>query len=598
MTNRPDRIPPERAGTLDRMFHERARRSPQRTAYRHFDERSGVWRDITWSQMVDAISRWQAALASEGLPPGARVAIMLKNSPDWIAFDQAALGLGLVTVPLYTADRPDNVAYVLRDSGASLLLVDSAERWQAIRAGAADLPQLRRVIAVKPPADAEERLRALDAWLPAAAGEFRHRNPDGDALASIIYTSGTTGQPKGVMLTHRNMLHNCHGVLHSFDIYQDDRLLSFLPLSHTFERTAGYYLAVMAGATVVFARSFQQLQEDLALAQPTILMSVPRIYERVYAALRDKLAHQPVARRLFELTVAVGYSRFEHRQGRGPWRPAHLLWPLLKRLVADRITARLGGRIRIAVSGGAALPPPVARVFIGLGLTLLQGYGLTETSPVISVNRPQDNLPASVGTPLQGVEIRVADSGELQVRGASVMLGYWNDPAATRAVLAEDGWLGTGDVVRVDADGHIFITGRIKDIIVLSNGEKISPADMESALLEDPLFEQVMVVGEGRPYLALLAVVTEARWAEAGHDIAGSWPAVLQLPQARSFALRRAAQRIRHFPGYARLHRIALTEEAWTLENGLLTPTLKLKRGQVLESMRREVEEMYAGFGN
>lgn len=595
---RTDIISPEQAFTLDGLFHERARQTPHAVAYRFFDSVLAEWRGLTWSQMVSMIEHWQAALENEGLQPGDRVAIMLRNCPEWVIFDQAALGLGLVTVPLYTSDRPDNVAYVLQDCGAKVLLIDSAQHWHPIHEACPDIAHLKRIITIKTPPEGDDdaRLRGLEEWLPEKSVAFRHHCTDPKNLASIIYTSGTTGSPKGVMLSHHNMLQNIWGILQSFDVYHDDSFLSFLPLSHTFERTGGYYLPVMAGATVTFSRSFQQLQEDLALVRPTILMSVPRIYERIHAALRHKLAKGPgYVMKLFELAVDIGYSRFEHQQGRGPWKASHLVWPLLDKLVAEKLVAKLGGRMRIAVSGGAALPPETARIFIGLGITVLQGYGLTETSPVISVNRPEDNIPESVGRAIPGVLTRIGENGALQVRGDSVMAGYWNNPVATRAMLTEDGWLDTGDMVRIDDAGHIFITGRIKEIIVLSNGEKVPPGDMESAIMNDPLFEQVMIVGEGRNFLSAIAVINREQWQEATKDrnLPTDWPLCLQNSQARAFALTRIAKKIHNFPGYAKVRRVALMAEPWTADNGLLTPTLKLKRSKVVERYHQQFESLY-----
>jgi len=341
------------------------------------------------------------------------------------------------------------------------------------------------------------------------------------------------------------------------------------------------------------------LQEDLASVRPTILITVPRIFERIQAGLRSKLDKGPAyARHLFAMAVEVGYSRFEHAQGRAPWQRKHLLWPMLKRAVADKLATKLGGRLRLAVSGGAALSTDNARTFIGLGINIIQGYGLTETSPVISVNRVEDNHPSTVGNALPGVEVRLGPHDALEVRGPNLMLGYWNNEAATRAMFTTDGWLNTGDVAHIDEYGHITITGRIKEIIVLNNGEKIPPADMEAAILSDPLFEQVMVVGEGKPYLSLLAVVNRERWNEAirKRDLPGTWPDGLQMPQARAFALARVAQQMKAFPGYARIRRIALVADPWTHDNGLLTPTLKLKRNKVLEIYHQEYENLYEGY--
>jgi len=598
-----DIIDPELATTLDRLFHERVRRTPDDVAYRYFDDQACEWCEMTWQTAMHEILNWQAALLHEHLQLGDRVAIMLKNCPSWVLFDQAALGLGLVTVPLYVSDRPENVAHVLQDSGAKLLLIDSAESWHPIHEVGAGLTALRRVVTFKSPpeGDDDDRIRGIDEWLPrfGDSGEFQHRVSDADALATIIYTSGTTGKPKGVMLTHRNLMSNAWGALQVFSIYPNDIFLSFLPLSHALERMAGCCIPIMSGASVAFSRSIQQLQEDLATVQPTIMVTVPRIFERIQSGLRNKLEKGPAyARYLFELAVKVGYSRFEYAQGRGNWHWQHLLWPLLKKLVADKLQARLGGRLRLAVAGGAALSADNARTFIALGVPIIQGYGLTETSPIISVNRVESNVPSSVGQTIQGVEVRLGEADGLEVRGANVMQGYWNNVEATKAIFTADGWLKTGDVVKLDEVGRITITGRIKEIIVLSNGEKVPPGDIEAAILTDALFEQVMVVGEGKAYLSVLAVVNQERWMAAvkERDLPIDWPSGLTHSQARAFALNRVAQQMKSFPGYAKVRKIALLHEPWTIENGLLTPTLKIKRSVVLQHYMAEYEKLYEGF--
>jgi long-chain acyl-CoA synthetase len=594
-SHRQARISPEQALTLDGLFHERARRSPDAVAYRFFDEHAQAWKKLTWAGMVAEIARWQAALQRENLQPGDRVAIMFKNSPTWVMFDQAALGLGLVTVPLYTADRPDNVAYVLQDAEAKLLLIASAEHWHPIDQAAAELPALASVVTMHPlPADAHDpRLHDMDTWVPEAGDDFLHRLADPERLASIVYTSGTTGRPKGVMLSHRNLLSNAWNSLQTFDVLPTDVFFSFLPLSHMLERTAGYYIPVMAGAMVGFARSFQQLHEDFATVRPTLLISVPRIYERIYAGLRNKLqTGTPMARRLFDFAVEVGYRRFEYAQGRAAWQASLLLWPLLQRLVARKLMARLGGRLRMALSGGAALSPEISRIFIGLGLPILQGYGLTEAGPVVSVNRAERNKPASVGPPIPGVEVKLDENGILFARGAGIMRGYWRNDEATREILMEDGWLNTGDIAHIDGDGHLTIIGRIKEIIVMSNGEKVPPVDLETAILRDPLFEQVMVVGEGKPCLGVFAVLNRELWEQAAAEKSPD------SAQGRAFALARMARQMPGFPGYTRIRRACLLTEPWTIENGLLTPTLKLKRTHVLERYRQEYLKLYEGFSS
>ncbi len=599
-----DIIPAEVAGTLAGLFSERVRRSPQRVAYRDFDPSGGKWRDRTWQQMAQEVARWQAALAGEGLVAGDRVAVMAKNCPEWVMLDQAALGLGLVMVPLYTADRAENAAYVLRDAGVRLLLLEDLVQWQTFSEVRDQVNGLLRVVTINPFADdanqtADGLVRALPDWLPQTreTGEVRHVCAPHD-LATIIYTSGTSGRPKGVMLSHHNMLSNAHSCLQVVRIEHNDLLLSFLPLSHTFERTAGYYLPMMAGATVAHARSIQQLQEDLLIIRPTLLVSVPRIYERVYIGVRAKLAEGPALnRQLFNLAVDVGYSRFEHQQGRGPWQASHLLWPLLDKLVARKVMSKLGGRLRMAMSGGAALSTDVSRVFIGLGLPILQGYGMTESSPVVCTNTFENNLPSSVGPPIPGVSVRLGEHNALLIHGPNVMLGYWHNPEATQAVLTADGWLNSGDIARIDEQGRVTITGRLKEIIVMSNGEKVPPADMEAAILRDHLFEQVMLVGDGRSYLSALVVLNPRNWESVAvqYNLDPDLHHILQDPKAEEIVLEKIAQQIREFPGYARVRRVALLAEPWTVENDMLTPTLKLRRGQMLERYQAEVEKLYAG---
>ena len=352
----------------------------------------------------------------------------------------------------------------------------------------------------------------------------------------------------------------------------------------------------MTGSKVSYARSVSQLADDLKSVRPTILIAVPRIFERVYTRLGEQLQKQGgIASALFSLAVDTGWRRFGYQQGRRRWSLRLLLWPVLERLVARKVLDRLGGRLRIAVSGGAALCEDVARVFIGLGLPIVQGYGLTETSPVVTVNPLEANVPASVGLPIRNVQVRIGADRELLVNGPGVMLGYWNDHKATAQAIDPEGWLHTGDQARIDDSGHVFITGRIKDILVLSNGEKIPPGDMEMAIALDPLFEQVMVVGESRPYLSALIVVDGDHWAGFAQEV-GLDPfnaESLNDEKLHRAVLRRVRQALKHFPGYAKIRRVHLSLEPWTIENGLITPTLKVKRPMVLIHHAEEVEALY-----
>jgi long-chain acyl-CoA synthetase len=594
-----DTITPDQVKTLSGLFRERVSRMPDKIAYRQYNAPREQWFDTTWAEMGREVARWQVALRSCGLVRGDRAAIMLRNCREWIIFDQAALGLGLVTVPLYIEDRAENAAFILRNAGVKFLLVEGAEQWRALLCCEDGLPTVEHIISIQDVHDATDlRLRGVTQWLPATAMALHTEALLEDDLASIVYTSGTTGRPKGVMLSHRNILHNAWSSCRTVDIDSGAVFLSFLPLSHTLERTIGYYLPMVVGGMVVFNRSIKLLADDLIAIRPTVLISVPRIYERVYAKVNETLqSHSGIKRFLFQATLNTGWRRFKWRQGETSWSPSLLLWPLLDRLVARKIMARLGGRIQLAICGGAPLPAGISRFFISLGLTLLQGYGLTEASPVISVNRERHNRPDSIGLPLPDIEVRLGASGELETRSPCVMRGYWEDPAATRAALTADGWLKTGDKARMDKEGFIYITGRLKEIIVLSNGEKVPPADMEMAIAMHPLFDQVMVIGEGRPYLAALVVLNPDAWRAMAleHGLNPDDPAVLGQQKIQTLLLHSVSSRLKEFPGYAQVRKVIPALQPWTVEEGMLTPTLKLKRSKLFEKYAAEIAALYRG---
>ncbi len=578
--------------TLPAMFAARVARSPNRVAYSAYDPSQAVWKTLTWLQVEEQVHRWARALLAEGLEPGARVGIRHGNGPEWVFFDQAALSLGLVVVPLYVDDHADNVVHAINDAEVELLFLQHQAQWEAIAEGY-ELPTLKKVVVENADAhlarNAPEGLEVLSlrAWLEAVDESLELPAPEINShdLATIVYTSGTTGLPKGVMLSHRNITENIRSGLGCLAVYPDDKMLSFLPLSHMLERTVGYYLPIAAGLQVAFARSVADLGEDLVYHQPTILIAVPRIFERVFGKINAKLqAGSAIARGLFGLAVDVGLSRFEREQKRAGFHPRQLLWPLLDKIVASKVRAKLGGRLRFAISGGAALSPAVSRVFIGLGVNIVQGYGLTESSPIISVNRLDRNKPASIGQPLPGVEVKVGEDDELLARGANIMLGYWKQPEKTREVIDDDGWLHTGDQARIDEEGFIYITGRLKDIIVLSTGEKVPPVDMEAAITEDPMFEQAMVIGEGKPFLAALVVLNpEFDTGGAGGD------------ELRRMALERIAEQTKAFPGYATIHEVIVCGEPWSVENGLATPTMKAKRPVIMQRFGKEIAQVYEG---
>ncbi len=599
MMEYPHYISPVNASNLSDLFYERVRRSPEQTAYRYYDNTAEAWQTLSWQDIAKQVQRWHNAFRHEGLVKGDRVAIMMNNSPEWVIFDQAAYSLGLVVVPIYTNDRSDNIHYILEDANVKVFFIEEPARCQALleKDLQQQLPDLCRVVSRDAVTDSSNPLLVqMEQWLPSYTETIERVKVDADELATIVYTSGTTGRPKGVMLSHYNIFINAWSgaIFEPFD--ESDEFLSFLPLSHMFERTVGYYMPMLIGAKVSYARSIEQLAEDLQTIAPTILVTVPRIFERVYNKIHDQLSHKPaIARKLFSAAVDVGWHRFLHQQKRASWHPKLLLWPILNKLVAGKILAKLGGRLRLAISGGAALAPEVARTFVGLGLTISQGYGLTETSPIVCSNKLSNNDPFSVGQTLPNVDVKLGDNDELLVKGPTVMMGYWNNKAATDAVIDSDGWFHTGDKAKIE-NGHIYITGRIKEIIVLSNGEKVPPSDIELAVASDPLFEQVMIYGEAKPYLTAIITLDHDQWkAFASQAGVSEDAASLSQPEVEKALLQRINTHLAAFPGYAKIIKATFDLQLWDVEAGLITPTLKLKRSKICEKYASQIEDMYRG---
>ncbi|MEG0940056.1 AMP-dependent synthetase/ligase [Comamonas sp.] len=617
------------AQTLPELLAIRVRTTPEGEAYREFDERANHWKSLTWADTAARVARWSRALCASSLPQGARVAILLPNGFDAMSIDQACLRCGYVPVPLHAIDNAGSIAYILADSGASLLVVAEAKAWDRICTTGQDLPALQAIIHAQQATQesasnnrlaeiadgAEDTVRALhakpvialSAWLQ--AGEKGCLDlpapPQKTDLAGIVYTSGTTGKPKGVMLTHDNVVSDVHAVMQRVIAFPEDVFLSFLPLSHTFERTTGYYLAVATGSCVAYARSVALLSQDLKNIRPTVLISVPRIYERVYAKVQETLALSPNKHKLFDAAVDKGWRTFCARQGipffstsntkesTSGWASLIPAW-LLRKLVAQPLLAQFGGRLRIAVSGGAPLSPTIARSFLGLGLPMVQGYGMTETAPVVSANGLDDNWPETVGKVLPGIQARIGEDQELQVSGPVVMRGYWNRPEDMAKAFTADGWLKTGDQAAIE-NGRIRIKGRIKEIIVTSTGEKVPPNDVEQAIMVDPLFEQVFVVGEDAPFIACVAVVNTVEWEMMAKSL-GLNPeddASLQHSAAKREALARIEKQTRSFARYAVPRAVHLVKDSWNIDNGLMTPTLKLKRKNLMAFYEKDIALMY-----
>jgi len=603
MSHSEDIITAETAGTLDGLFRARIQRSPDKMAYRQFNKASANWEDYSWQEVADLVSRWQQAIAKTELQPGDRVALLLRNGVDWVIAEQAAMGMGMVIVPLYCDDRPDNIAFILNDSAAQMLIANDA-MWRRVQSACSEVDSLKEVVIVPIENEAKgveenEQVHLAANWITDTAGELQSHNRQPDELATIVYTSGTTGRPKGVMLSHYNILSISNTILLTFAIYTDDLFLSFLPLSHTFERTVGHFMPMMAGASVGYSRSIALLADDMQQIRPTVMVAVPRIFERIHGRMLQQLSKKSfIARGLFNLTVTLGWWKFNRQQGKGNFLKPLIYVPLLfilGPLVTKTFCQRLGGRMRLTVSGGAALPISVARVMIGLGLNLTQGYGLTETSPVICSNPVDDNDPASVGVAFKGIEVRIGENEELQVKTPGMMMGYWNNHAATTEIIGADGWLHTGDQARIE-NNHIYITGRLKDILILSNGEKVPPTDMESAISIEPLFEQVMVIGEGQSFLSALIILNSDEWIKlANHFLVDPYrDEGLKDSRVHSHILGIIKKSLHEFPSYAKIRRVVLSLEQWTVENGLMTPTLKVKRNKVIELNADNINDIYS----
>ncbi len=579
---------------------------PDDIAYKVYDNALKDWKDLTFKNVFDSVHEWRHAFAGhQGLARGDRAAMLLPNCPEAIYFDMAVLSNALVPVPLHAIDTPKSSAFILNDSGAKVLVTNKLLKWKQIRE-AAETPALELVV-VTDDGDCDD----LDAAIPVMSlrtflekgrsSVLPGEGPKPTDLAALVYTSGTTGNPKGVMLTHRNVLANIQGVLKNLHPNEHETFLSFLPLSHTFERTTSYYLALGLGFTVGFNRSISRLQEDFKAIRPTVLMSVPRVYEMINGKLQDGLAKKSAfVRYLFDWAVEVGWRRFCRRNGL-PVESSSRAWldPIvagfLDKKVGRQLRSVFGDRIHLFISGGAALSPAVSRTFLGLGVEIFQGYGMTETSPIIAVNKEGANHPSTVGPALPNVEVRLGDDDELQVRGPSVMKGYWHREDATREIFTPDGWLKTGDVCTIYPDGCIRITGRIKEIIVTSTGEKVPPADLEAAIESDRLFSQSMVLGDDRPFISCLAVVNadelERVCADLGLDAKD--PKTLESPELKKLALRRIKAATSGFPNYGVPRQVALLSEPWTIENGLLTPTLKMKRNVIRQRFADKIEALY-----
>jgi long-chain acyl-CoA synthetase len=576
-------VDPAKAAMLtDLLFAQAARRGDKPFLHGRAGDGDKGWRTITWSAAADQVLRLAAGLAGLGIKPGDRVGIVSENRPQWLIADHAIMAAGAISVPAYTTNTEEDHHHILADSGASAVIVSTAALARKLLPAAARADHCRHVIAMEPVPLDQSLAFELHRWddLLAYDAATPHAGARTDT-ACLIYTSGTGGVPKGVMLSHGAILANCESIQHVFRNtgLKDEVFLSFLPLSHSYEHTAGQFFPITIGAEIYYVVGTDTITQDMADAHPTIMTAVPRLYEvfrnRVTQGLRRA---SPARRYLFRRTLEIGRKRFEAPGTLTPWE--RLLDPLLERLVRDKVRARFGGRLKYMVSGGAPLNPEAGMFFLSLGINILQGYGLTESAPVISCNPPEKIKIATVGPPCAGLECRIAEDGEILVRGELVMQGYWKRPEDTIEAV-RDGWLHTGDIGEFDEDGYLVITDRKKDIIVNSGGDNISPQRVEGFLTLEPEIAQAMVFGDKRPHLVAV-IVPEGQGAAQGDRKAAR--AAVAAAMERVNAALAPNERVRRF---------ILADEPFTVENGQMTPTLKVRRHVLIAIYGQRLEELY-----
>ena len=607
----------------------------ERTVLRH-KERGEGWHDITWEQLEDRAQALGGFLHESGVRKGDRVALLSENRPEWAVTDLGTQLVGGVNVSIYTSLPPSKVAYILRDSGATACVVSVPVQRKKIQEIVDECPALETVIVMDDlPDDPPSYMTHWDDALAAGRDYWAENEPALTAVAdditpedpsALIYTSGTTGQPKGVVLTNRNFCSNVKAALQRVPFGEDDHHLSFLPLSHAFERTAGYTAVLAAGATISYAESVEAVSSNLKEVQPTVMISVPRMFEKVYNRVTKKVGEGgTIQRTIFEWAVRTGEKVAAARQGEGggpgPWLRAQKA--LAHRLVFSTLHERLGGNLRFAVSGGAALPEEIGTFFQAAGITIVEGYGLTETAPVIAVNPLEAPRYGTVGHVLPGVSVAIqslddesriaevngndyptrptTEEGEILVKGPNVMKGYWQQPEQTRAAFDPDGWYHTGDVGRFD-EGYLRITDRIKHMIVSRGGKNIYPGPIEETFKTQAWIDQIIVVGEDRPFLAALVVpdFDSLRMRARDHGIdeaAYSDAELLEHEDVQAAFDDTFTQYNREAAAHEKIRSFRLLAEPFTVEDGTLTPTLKLRRSVITDRYADRIDVMYEEFG-
>ena len=592
---------PDLGSNLVELFERTAKR--RMAAPFLWAKRDGAYRPWTWQRVAAEARTLARALSARGVGSGDRVLLLAENRPEWAIADLAIMAAGGVTVPAYTTNTAETHAYLLSHSAAAAVVVSNDRLARSLLPALASAPALKLVVAMEPLREAAQLTVPVLSWAEALAlGEQAAAQGDPasalapDDLACFIYTSGTGGNPKGVMLTHGNIISNVAGaqaVLQTLGLGDDEVFLSFLPLSHAYEHTGGQFLPMVVGAQIYYADGLEALASNFLEVRPTVVACVPRLYEVMrQRILRTTARQQGLKAKLFARALELGSKAYERPEAMG--MAERVFNRLLDKLVRDVVRARFGGRIKALISGGAPLTYDVGLFFTALGVPLYQGYGLTECSPVISVNSPGQVKLHTVGRPIPTMEVRIAEDGEILARGPSVMRGYWRDETSTRQVL-RDGWLHTGDVGVIDPDGFLQITDRKKDIIVNSGGDNVAPQRVEGVITLQPEIAQAIVYGDGRPHLVAL-VVPDSEFAKAFAKQHKLKPDLGELAQHKDFervigeAVARANE---HLSVIERVRHFRLMPEPFTIEKGTMTPTLKLRRQMIYQVHKDLFESMY-----
>ncbi|MBX7199746.1 MAG: AMP-dependent synthetase/ligase [Rhodospirillaceae bacterium] len=584
--------------SLPAMFFAQARRHT--VAPFLWAKTDGTYRPIAWTDVANEITELARGLRAAGIHAGDRVMLVSENRPEWFIADLAIMSLGAISVPTYTTNTAANHLHILNDSGSKLVIVSTPTLARHVVAAAAEADQK---VAVYVMDDADKVMKGEivvkhwgELFVPGDEAEPDVAHLKRGDICCLIYTSGTGGLPRGVALTHGNILANCHGatvLLESLGI-DDEVFLSFLPLSHAYEHTAGMFFPISLGAQIYYAERVETLSANLIEAKPTIMTAVPRLYESMRQRILQGLVHQSAfKRKMFNMALALGQKRYEAPETLTAWDK--LRDAVAEKLVRSKVRGRFGGRLKSMVSGGAPLNYDVGLFFIALGVPLLQGYGQTEAGPVISANHPKKVKLKTVGPALDGVEVKIADDGEICVRGELVMKGYWNDPDGTIATIDDDKWLHTGDIGTIDSEGYIEITDRKKDIIVNSGGDNVSPQRIQGILCLQDAIGQVMVYGDKKPYITAVIVPREefiVAWAEK-HGGTADLPVLANDAAFRSAIGKAVEHANAGLSAIEKVRKFTLAHQAFTVENGMMTPTLKIRRHAVLREYRDALDALY-----